>query len=122
MRSTKSFALVAVGALALLLGSENISQAQRGGRGQLERPATITNAIALAAGELHSLAVREDGTVVAWGTNNFGQTNIPSGLSNVIAVAAGSAHNLALKENGTVVAWGTNDLGQTSVPSGLNPP
>lgn len=73
----------------------------------------------VAGGANHGLLVREAGTVVAWGTNDFGQSAVPAGLSNVTTVAAGDAHNLALKTDGTVLAWGRNDLGQTNVPSGL---
>jgi len=65
------------------------------------------------------LALRSDGTVVAWGYNSNGQTNVPAGLSNVVALAAGLDHSLALRDDGTVAAWGGNDFGQVSVPAGL---
>jgi len=47
--------------------------------------------MAVAAGYYHNLALRSNGTVVAWGLNSDGQTNVPAGLSNVVAVAAGSS-------------------------------
>ncbi len=75
--------------------------------------------VAVAAGELHSVALKNDGTVVAWGNNADGETNVPAGLSNVVAIAAGYSHNLALKSDGTVAAWGFNGNGQTNVPFGL---
>ena len=68
-------------------------------------------------GRTHSVAVKNDGTVVAWGDNSLGQTNVPLNLSDVIAVAAGGNHTLALKKNGEVVAWGSNDYGQRNVPN-----
>lgn len=71
------------------------------------------------AGLHRAIAVRRDGTVVAWGNNFYGQTNIPPGLSDVRAVASGIGHNLALKSDGTVVAWGGNAFGQTDIPPGL---
>ena len=58
-------------------------------------PPNLTNAVAITAGQSHSLALRADGTVVAWGDNSFGQTNTPPGLINVVAIAAGGNHNLA---------------------------
>ena len=83
-------------------------------------PDQLTNAIALAGGGQHALGLSENGTVFAWGANDFGQTNVPAGLSNVIALAAGAAHSLALRNDGSVVAWGRNDLGQTNVPANVS--
>jgi len=62
---------------------------------------------------------KADGTVIAWGQNDFGQTNVPAGLANVQAISAGGSHSLALKNDGTVVAWGNNSNGQTNVPINL---
>ncbi len=78
---------------------------------------------AIAAGYWHSLALRIDGTVWAWGSNSYGQLGDNSqneryapvrvsGLSNVIAIAAGTEFSLALKKDGTVWAWGDNSYGQ----------
>ena len=82
-------------------------------------PAGLTNVVAIAAGAFHSLALRYDGTVMAWGDNSAGQTNVPPGLNNVVAVAAGGFNSLALKSDGSVVAWGYDSSGQASVPAGL---
>jgi alpha-tubulin suppressor-like RCC1 family protein len=40
--------------------------------------------MAIAAGQYHSLALKENGTVVAWGQNTFRQTNVPPDLTNVV--------------------------------------
>ncbi len=81
-------------------------------------PGTRFKAVAATAN--HNLALKQDGTVIAWGDNTYGQTTVPSGLSGVIALATGELHSLALKQDGTVVAWGDNFPGQTTVPSGLS--
>jgi alpha-tubulin suppressor-like RCC1 family protein len=76
----------------------------------------------ISLGESHSLQLKEDGTVWAWGKNSSGQlgigTNLDSstpikitGLSDVKAVSAGFAHSLALKSDGTVWGWGSNSYG-----------
>ncbi|MBI5801273.1 MAG: protein kinase [Verrucomicrobia bacterium] len=81
--------------------------------------------VAIAAGAGHSLALRDDGVVVAWGSNvssagaPAGQARVPAGLGEVIAIAAGHEHSLALRADGTVAAWGANTHGQCAVPSGL---
>jgi hypothetical protein len=67
----------------------------------------------------HSLALRTDGTVVAWGDNTWGQTNVPVGLSEVVAISAGFAHSVALKADGKVVAWGQTNGGVALVPANL---
>jgi hypothetical protein len=78
-------------------------------------PAGLSNVTAIAAGGDFSLALLTNGTVVAWGYDNYGQTNVPAGLSNVMAIAAGETHSMALQSNGTVVAWGE----LSNVPPGL---
>ena len=80
----------------------------------------LSNVVAIAAGDTHCIVLRQDGTVMAWGSSYGSQTDVPPGLSNVIAIAAGSQHSLALRRDGTVVAWGEDYSGQTSVPPGLS--
>jgi alpha-tubulin suppressor-like RCC1 family protein len=74
----------------------------------------------ISAGNFYSLALKNDGTVVGWGQNDYGQATSPAGLSGVIAVAAGRHHSLALKNDGTVVGWGYNYFSQTTIPAGLS--
>jgi uncharacterized repeat protein (TIGR01451 family) len=76
----------------------------------------------VAGGGSHSLALKDNGTVWAWGTNWKGQLGdgtiedrptpvLVPGLFDVAAIAAGRLHSLALKRDGTVWAWGW-DFGQ----------
>jgi hypothetical protein len=87
-------------------------------------PSDLSGVTAIAAGSDFSLALKDDGTVVAWGCGfNYGECTVPTGLSGVTAIAAGHFHSLALKGDGTVVAWGCGggfDYGQCSVPNGLS--
>jgi alpha-tubulin suppressor-like RCC1 family protein len=83
-------------------------------------PAILTNAVQIAGGWQHSLALRSDGTLLAWGNGLSGQTNLPGG-SNYIAVACGRLHSLALQSSGLVIASsGDSTQGQTDVPAGLS--
>jgi alpha-tubulin suppressor-like RCC1 family protein len=83
----------------------------------------ITNAIAISAGEHHSLALLSDGTIRSWGYNVYGQLgdgtitnkNTPIQvleITNAIAISAGHIHSLALLSDGTIRAWGANNGGQ----------
>jgi alpha-tubulin suppressor-like RCC1 family protein len=77
----------------------------------------------VAAGQYHSVRLNSDGTVMTWGSNQYGQlgngTNTDStrpvgvtGINNAISIASGMSHSLALIEDGTVRAWGHNNYGQ----------
>jgi alpha-tubulin suppressor-like RCC1 family protein len=83
-------------------------------------PPGLSNAVGLAAGGGFSLALRADGTVLAWGQNESGEGDVPAGLNNAVAVAAGIQHRLALRADGTVLAWGGSYYGQTNVPPALS--
>lgn len=84
--------------------------------GQLDIPQGLTNVVAIDAKELHSLALKSDGTVVGWGYNYGGESTVPKGLPNVVAISGGFAHSLALLRDGapnvTVQPW------DHSVPAG----
>jgi alpha-tubulin suppressor-like RCC1 family protein len=79
--------------------------------------------MAISAGLNHSLALRSNGTVVAWGLYGGTATvpfGVPVGLTNVTAIAAGGSHDVALLADGHVLALGDNSWGQTNVPAGLS--
>jgi alpha-tubulin suppressor-like RCC1 family protein len=84
----------------------------------------LSGVVAIAAGNAHALALKSDGTVIAWGFDARGQlgdgaaepnnptpTAVP-GVSGIVAIAAGAAFSVALKSDGTVLAWGNDDSGQ----------
>lgn len=70
----------------------------------------------IAAGGSHSLGVKTDGTVAAWGYNVYRQSTVPAGLAGVKEVSAGVFHNLALMSDGSVVAWGSNLYDESTTP------
>lgn len=90
---------------------------------QCTTPFGLSNAIAVAGGYYHSLALLNDGTVRGWGNNYYGQISVPTNVFGATMIAAGWFHSLALLTNGTVAAWGLNgaSLGfhLTEVPADL---
>jgi hypothetical protein len=61
---------------------------------------------AIAAGDYHSLALRSDGSVLAWGSNLHGQCDIPPAARGVSKIDAGPDWSAALMSNGSTVYWG----------------
>lgn len=70
----------------------------------------------IAAGYVHTLAIRDDGTVKAGGDNSYGRCNVQN-WTDIVSVAAGTGHSVGLKKDGTVVAVGDNSQGQCNVDS-----
>jgi alpha-tubulin suppressor-like RCC1 family protein len=79
-----------------------------------------TRIIQVAMGARHALALRANGTVVAWGSNENSVCDVPSDLFHVVQVVTSSGHALALTHDGHVVAWGNNNQGQCDVPAGMH--
>src|SRR5437899_12160094 len=71
------------------------------------QPGTRYQAIAAGAG--HSLALKSDGTVAAWGYNAFGESTVPASLTGFVDVAAGKDHSLARTPDEPGDARGYND-------------
>src|SRR2546430_2157764 len=103
-------------------GNAELGDGTTTGRWQPGDVRTSNDLTQVAAGLVHALAVRSDGTVWAWGGNAQGELGDGStiersepvqvaGLTGVTQVAAGS-FSLALRSDGTVWAWGANSHGQ----------
>jgi len=86
----------------------------------------LNNVKNIDAGYDYTLALLEEGTVWAWGSNGHEQlgngglynTHEPvqiNNLSEIKNISANYCHTLALKEDDTVWAWGTNSYGQLNL-------
>ncbi|MEA4883589.1 MAG: hypothetical protein VB144_08040 [Clostridia bacterium] len=94
----------------------------------------LSGVVSMAAGSEHSMALKNDGTVWAWGVNTRGQLGSGAkwdrgplrveGLDEAVAIAAGGCNSLAVKADGSLWAWGAgaqNYLG-TGTYSAIIPP
>lgn len=87
----------------------------------------LAGVVALATGNRHSLALRHNGTLLAWGENTDSQLGNPTAngpfpvtvvddaarpVTGIVAISAGAFHSLALRTDGTVLSWGLNIDGQ----------
>ena len=79
--------------------------------------------IALGNGNEHTLALKTNGTLWAWGNNSTSQLGdgtttsrtVPTQIgtaTNWATIAAGTGFSLATKTNGTLWSWGWNNYGQ----------
>jgi alpha-tubulin suppressor-like RCC1 family protein len=95
----------------------------QGGFGWIPVMAAGSGVIQIATGDMHSLALKSDGSVWATGHNGYGQLGDSTSTYNqltwislisagVTQVAAGRGYSLALKSDGSVWATGRNIIGQ----------
>ena len=56
----------------------------------------LSGLIGVAAGGDHSLGLKADGSIAAWGWNDYGQCNVPAPNSGFVAIAGGRHHSLGL--------------------------
>lgn len=93
----------------------------------------IDDAAAIAAGYTHSLAVLDDGTMVSWGADSYGELGVGplpkldskkkrsfvplpvKEIDDVTAIAAGNKVSVALRADGTVWTWGKNNHGELGI-------
>lgn len=80
--------------------------------------------ISVASGENHTVCLREDGTVFAWGDNKFGQLGLDPTIDtsyvpvetledkSLKEVHAGWTHTAVLTKTGEIINWGRNCYGQ----------
>jgi alpha-tubulin suppressor-like RCC1 family protein len=88
----------------------------------------LTDAVQVAAGHVHTCALRRTREVVCWGAPGMGRLGIAAGaavstpqpvpgLTDVIRISAGQQHTCALIAGGTVKCWGSNLSGQLGNPT-----
>ncbi|MDF1654216.1 MAG: hypothetical protein P1U34_03805 [Coxiellaceae bacterium] len=88
-----------------------------------------TYAVSIAAGDNHSCALLNDGTMKCWGENDYGQLGIGNNDSfkitpqtvnggrnfSVAALEAGGKHTCVITQAGGMMCWGKNSDGQLGI-------
>ena len=93
----------------------------------------LSNWSKISCGYTHALAIKTDGTLWAWGTNNYGQlgNNSNQGISSPVQVGSSSdwskvtatnQSSFGIKTNGTLWAWGSNTSGKLGIGDSTNLP
>jgi alpha-tubulin suppressor-like RCC1 family protein len=140
-------------------GSNAYGELGYGKSGSVLSPSTVgtvdlgtgRTAVAITAGDYHTCAILDNGSVECWGQGDFGQlgygnpktvgaTDTPASVGPVdlgpgrkaVAISAGADHTCAVLDNGTVLCWGsgadgqlgygnTNSVGKTDTPASVGP-
>jgi hypothetical protein len=77
-------------------------------------PGNLSNVVAIATADFHSLALKNDGTLVAWGFNTVGQCAVPACVTNAVAIAAWGSHSMALLQDPSLASTTAPSLSITT--------
>ena len=91
----------------------------------------LTNWLSISCGLYHAGAVKTDGTLWSWGTNNVGQLGLGNttsysspkqigSLTGWSKVECGANNSSSIKTNGTLWTWGSNATGQLGLGDTTN--
>lgn len=92
---------------AVLHADGRVSMLDNGGHNETDEIPADLRAVQVVCGLHHTVALRADGSCVAFGSNDYGQCNV-SEWKGIVKLAAGRYFTLGLRSDGTVVACGSN--------------
>src|ERR1035441_6801431 len=80
----------------------------------------LTNVVAIAVRQGEVLTLKNDSTVIAFGSEIYGGHAGPAGLSNVVSIAVEGNSCWAIKRDGSVARWGNEDHDDANIVAGLS--
>jgi uncharacterized protein YjdB len=129
--SNEAIAIVSGSGLvtAIGIGTADITVTTQDGGKTAKCAVTVTHMVftTIAAGNHYTLAIRDDGSLWAWGRNSYGSLGVGieerylkmqpiprriNAANDWVAVSAGNVHSVALKADGSLWAWGANGGGR----------
>lgn len=87
---------------------------------------TDTDWVSVASGMGHTLALKTDGSLWAWGSNHFGELGDGTNLRKTVpvqigtatdwvSISAGGSFSAAIKSDGSLWTWGDNRMGELGI-------
>ncbi|MDR2571692.1 MAG: hypothetical protein LBD23_15555 [Oscillospiraceae bacterium] len=96
----------------------------------LKRCINIDDIVSVSAGYCHTMALKANGDLFAWGSNQYGQLGVGASkmllrkpriiMSNVVSVSTGYNYTMAIRDDNSLWAWGNNEFGQLGDSSSEN--
>ena len=75
-----------------------------------EPPAPDVKYIAISSGANHVCAIATGGSIMCWGSDDYGQVSERPTSGRFIEISSGDNHTCGLRDDGAVICWGGIDV------------
>ena len=78
--------------------------------GEPPEPPVDVKYTAISSGANHVCAIAEDGSIMCWGNDDYGQVSEQPTTGRFTQISSGDNHTCALRDDGAVICWGSIDI------------